>query len=419
MSALPGGVALVLVGDELLDGRVRESNSAWLIERLAQLRARVVSVQVVPDGIAAIADAIERAAATAVAVVVTGGLGPTTDDLTREALAKVAGEELVLDPLLLEPLELRWQRRGHPMPESNRRQAMRTPSSKPIVNPRGTAPGLLHLLDGVPVILLPGVPAELHAMWEGTAEGIVAPLSAGSAPARLRLRTARLAESSLADLVQEALTTYGSGADVEPAYLVTEFGVDLMLYARRDVATLRDVAERLLPRLRPHLYSVGNEGLERVVVGALLQRGETLAVAESCTGGLLGGCLTRVPGSSAAFLGGVLAYANEVKQRLLGVEAAVLEGPGAVSEQAALQMAAGARDQLGTTWALAVTGVAGPDGGSADKPVGSTWVACTGPSRAVAERSQFPGDRQQNRTWSVAAALDLLRRELGVHPQLP
>jgi nicotinamide-nucleotide amidase len=413
------GVALVLVGDELLDGRVRESNSVWLIERLARLRARVDSVQIVGDRLDAIAAAIGRAAATSVAVVVTGGLGPTTDDITREALAQVADEELVLDPALLETLEERWRRRGRAMPESNRRQAMRTRSGRPIANPRGTAPGLLHLLDGVPVVLLPGVPAELHAMWEGTAEGIVAPLTTGGAAARLRLRTARLAESSLADLVEQALSGTPEAPQVEPAYLVTEFGVDLMLYARGDDVDLRACAVRLLPLLRPHVYSVGDDGLEQVVISALIERGETVAVGESCTGGLLGGCITRVPGSSAAFLGGVLAYANAVKAQELGVAPSVLHGPGAVSEEAALQMAVGARARMGATWGLAVTGVAGPDGGSPEKPVGTTWVACAGPSRSLAERSQFPGDRHQNRTWSVAAALDLLRRELRLHPELP
>lgn len=413
------GVALVLVGDELLDGRVRESNSAWLIDRLARLRARVDSVQIVGDRLAAIAAAIERAAAESVAVVVTGGLGPTTDDITREALAQVADEALELDPALLDSIEERWRRRGRAMPDSNRRQAMRTRSGRPIANPRGTAPGLLHLLDGVPVVLLPGVPAELHAMWEATVEGIVAPLTAGAAPARLRLRTARLAESSLADLVERALAGTPDAPRVEPAYLVTEFGVDLMLYARGDDAELLACGARLLPLLHPHVYAVGNHGLEQVVVGALIERQQTLAVGESCTGGLLGGCVTRVAGSSAVFLGGVLAYANAVKQQALGVERAVLDGAGAVSEEAARQMAVGARERLGATWALAVTGVAGPDGGTGEKPVGTTWVACAGPSRTLAERSQFPGDRQQNRTWSVAAALDLLRRELQLHPELP
>jgi nicotinamide-nucleotide amidase len=416
LTRAPRGVALVMVGDELLDGRVRDTNSAWLIERITVLRGCVDSLRVVPDDVAGIAAAILHGSAESAAVVVAGGLGPTSDDLSREGLARAAQEELVLDLELLAALHERWRRRGRTMPESNRRQAYRTVSGKPIPNPRGTAPGLLHLLDGVPVVLLPGVPAELHAMWEATAEGIVAPLVAGNAPRRLRLRTARLPESALADAVDAAL---GQGGAIERGYLVNEFGVDLLLLAGDEQADLDAAGATLLARLAPHVYAVGDAGLERVVVEELLRRRQTLSVAESCTAGLLGGCLTRVPGSSAAFRGGVIAYHDAVKVEALGVPEDLLRSFGAVSEEAARAMATGVRDRLRTDWGLAVTGIAGPAGATAEKPVGMTWVALAGPGATQAERSAFPGDRTQNRTWSVAAALDLLRRALAIQPRLP
>jgi len=402
-------VGLIMVGDELLDGRTPEGNSRYLIERLRIRRAPVGSIRIVPDRLEAIRAALEAAHRESVAVVVSGGLGPTPDDITRQALAAFVAEELILDESLVEALEARYRSMGREMARSNLRQAFRTPSGRPIENPRGTAPGLLHLHEGVPLILLPGVPAELMAMWEETAEAVVLPLVEGSMPPVLRLRTARLAESDAADLVRDARI---DSSEAEATFCVTRFGVDIVLRAKREEVALRRIANSLIGRLGARLYAIGDRGLDEVLVEALARRGETLAVAESCTGGMLGSAITDVPGSSRVFLGGVIAYSNAVKATQLGVDETILREKGAVSAETARAMAEGVRERLASTWALAVTGIAGPGGGTPEKPVGTVYVGLSGPGAARCERLHLPGDRRQNRQWSVAAALDLLRREL-------
>ncbi len=402
-------MALVMVGDELLDGRTPESNSRYIIERLRRKRARVGSIRIVPDRLEAIARAIEAAWRESVAVVVSGGLGPTADDITRQALARVVGEELVEDEELVDQLRRRYRERGRSMAHSNLRQALRTPSGRPIANPRGTAPGLLHLHEGVPLILLPGVPAELRAMWETTAEAVVLPLVEGSAPALVRLRTAGLPESRAADRVA------GSGiesSELEVGFCVTPFGVDILVQGRHEEVDPTEGARILIDALGSDLYAIGETGLDEVVLDELIRRGETVAVAESCTGGLLGGAFTAVAGSSQAFVGGIVAYANEVKMRELEVPESLLVQHGAVSAECAAAMAEGARRRLGSSWAVAVTGVAGPGGGTPEKPVGTVHLGLAGEGSTRTRLLQLPGDREQNRRWSVAAALDLLRREM-------
>jgi nicotinamide-nucleotide amidase len=356
-----------------------------------------------------IVDAIHDAHRESVAVVVTGGLGPTPDDLTREALAGFVGESLFLDEELAEVLVRRYRRRGREMAETNLRQAYRTPSGHSIPNPRGTAPGLLHLHEGVPILLLPGVPAELRSMWEQTGEGVVAPLVKGGAPRALRLRSAGLPESDAAQLVGEIAA---AAPALELAFCVTRFGVDILLRTEDEGLDLDAASRPFVDALGEKLYTIGDGGLPEVLAELLWERGESVAVAESCTGGLLGAELSSVPGSSRYFRGGILAYADEVKRRQLGVEAEDLRLHGAVSAEVAEAMARGARERVESDWALAITGIAGPDGGSEEKPVGTVFVALAGAEGAQHRRLSLPGDRAQNREWSVAAALDLLRRHL-------
>jgi nicotinamide-nucleotide amidase len=406
-------VGLVMVGDELLDGRTLESNSRYLIERLRNRRARVGSIRIVADKPAAIVEALAASHRESVAVVVSGGLGPTPDDCTREALALLVGEDLIFDEALAEELKRRYAQRHRPMAESNLRQAQRTAGGRPIPNPRGSAPGLLQLHEGVPIVLLPGVPAELRSMWEATAENIVVPLVENCAPDMLLLRTARLPESVAADRAKRH--------DLDPSlceltFCVTQYGVDLLLLAKNEDVDLASLAQPLIEELGEHLFAVGDQGLEEVVSEALATRGETVAVAESCTGGLLGAALSACPGSSRSFLGGVLAYSNEVKEAQLGVEPRLLREYGAVSEPVARAMAEGVRARLGSDWALSVTGIAGPDGGTVEKPVGTVFVALAGTKTTHVLPLKLRGDRTQNRQWSVAAALDLLRREMKQQP---
>lgn len=403
-------LALLMVGDELLDGRTPETNSHWLVARVTARRWRVDRIEVVGDDVDAIAASLHRLTGVVGAVIVSGGLGPTPDDRTRDGLAKVAGEPLEEDPRVLAHLGELFEQRGRNMSPSNRQQALRCASSEVIDNPVGTAPGLWHEVSGTAVVLLPGVPAELHTMWERSVEPRLATRLLARAPRQIRLRTTQIAESVLADRVRETLGAATEGLDL--AWCVAAHGVDLVVRHPQE-AQARAVADRMRVALGDHVFAEGLVDLPAVTIDALRARGETVAVAESCTGGLVGAALTSVTGSSDVFLGGVLAYANEVKQNQLGVPRELLAEHGAVSEPVARAMAEQVRAALQSTWGVSTTGVAGPGGGTADKPVGMVWIALAGPEGTWARRLRLGGDRALIRRWSVAAALDALRRGPG------
>lgn len=408
---MPEAVALVLVGEELLDGRVRDAHGWFFAREIAALGGELRSAHVVGDRIEDIRRAMGDAAAPGVGVVlVSGGLGPTPDDLTREALAAHLGVELREDPTVVEGLQRRYAERGREMPGDNRRQALVPRGAEVLPNPRGTAPGLWLDHSGVSWVLLPGVPPELHGLWEDPLRERLRDRVAGAWAASRKLRVTGVAESTLSERVREAL---GEAPGVEPLFCVAQFGIDILLRGP-DAAAVERATTTLREALGRELYGEGGEELPAVVLQALREREEDLAVAESCTGGLLGEALTAVPGSSDVFAGGVISYSNRLKQELLGVPPGVLDEHGAVSEPVAVAMARGARERLGVSWALATTGVAGPGGGTPDKPVGTVWVAVAGPGgRREARLLRLGGSRDMVRRWTVAGALELLRRELG------
>ena len=399
-------LVLLAVGDELLDGRTTETNSHWLIRRATARRWKVERVEVVGDEVDAIAAALHRWTGVVGAVVVTGGLGPTPDDRTRDALARVAGEPLEEDPAQLARIRELFEQRGRTMSPSNRRQAERCVSSEVIDNPVGTAPGLWHEIAGTAVVLLPGVPAELHRMFVERVEPRLATRLSAAVPHQVRLRTTQIAESVLADRVRAAL---GDDDDVDLAWCVAEHGVDLVVRDPRETRA-HEVASRLRDALGDRVFEQGERDLPEVTLAALRARGETVAVAESCTGGLLGAALTSVPGSSDVFLGGVMAYADRIKSEALGVDVDLLARHGAVSEEVARAMAEGARVRFGADRALATTGIAGPGGGTEEKPVGTVWIALAAADATHARRLRLGGDRGLVRRWTVAAGLDALRR---------
>jgi nicotinamide-nucleotide amidase len=293
------------------------------------------------------------------------------------------------------------------MTNSNLRQALRPPSATSIPNANGTAPGLWVERAGCFVALMPGVPEEMRSMWTAHVRPLVVQRLGGTAGARVRLRVARVAESWLADLVREALAP----REVQVAYCVQRFGIDILLSPRTPdlaacLATLRDA-------LGPRIYAEGDRQLDEVVLDALRQRGQTLAVAESCTGGMLASILTERAVSSDVFRGGVVAYANDIKASALGVDPALVDTHGAVSEEVVRAMAEGVRTALGVDWGLATTGIAGPGGGTPDKPVGTVWIATAGPDGCDAHLLRLPGDREQNRRWTCVSLIDALRLRLG------
>ena len=400
------GVALLMVGDELLDGRTPDTNSHWLVERLTARRWRVHGIEVVTDDVDAIAGALHRWTGAVGAVIVSGGLGPTPDDLTRDALARLAGESMVEDEAMLAHIQSMLERRGRAMSPSNRRQALRPESAIALRNDVGTAPGLWQEVAGTAVVLVPGVPAELRWLMERAVEPRLAAHLVASDRRTVRLRTTGIAESRLADRVQDALTG-APAADL--AWCVARFGVDLIV-RHDDAGVVDDVARRLRDELGDLVFGEGSVQLNEVVVQQLGARNQTIALAESCTGGLVAGALTDVAGSSKVLLGGVVAYHDTVKTSLLDVDPALLAEHGAVSEPVVRTMAENVRRRLGATWGLSVSGIAGPGGGTEEKPVGTVWLGLAQAGGTEARRMVLGGDRRIVRRWTVAAALDALRR---------
>lgn len=400
----PAGVRLLLVGDELLEGTADERNRRPMAGAVASRGGRIESVRFVPDEEAILAREVEAALDEGLGVVLSGGLGPTRDDRTREAVAAALGVELEVDEGWARALET-GERSDRPD-----RQARIPAGGRLLENPHGTAAAFAGRAERGWYLALPGVPAELRALLDGPAGAFLDEVLPGEPPLRRRVGIAGVAESTVAERLEGLAALEGLRVASYPRRGV----VDLQLTAasprggdrlEQAVAAVREV-------FGPDVYEVGDRRLVEVVEDALRSEGATLAVAESCTGGWLGAELTSVPGSSEVFWGGAVAYADRAKVELLDVDRGILEEHGAVSEPTVRAMAGGIRRRAGAGWSVAVTGVAGPGGGSPGRPVGTVWIAVDGAAPA-ARRHRFPGDREEVRERSVHTALDLLRRRLG------
>ncbi len=408
---------LVTVGTELLLGFTADGNTAELGRLLSSVGCNVVRSTSVPDQRAAIRDAVSGSLARTGMVVITGGLGPTRDDITKKVVADIFDAPLVMDRDYLAKLQKRFARVGlEPMPESNRSQAEVPEGAICLRNPRGTAPGLW--LEGAPgtAIMLPGVPAEMRRI----AEAEVVPRIWAKAqeldgePTVTRsntLRTTGISESSASEVLRGVESELG---DVSLSYLPGIDGLDLRLTIHNaPPAVADDALERpegiLHAMLTDRLYGSGSTMLSSVVVQMLKENGMRLAVAESCTGGLVGARIVAVPGASEVFAGGMICYDDSAKARNLGVPKDVLAESGAVSEPVARAMVDGVIERFGVDVGVAVTGIAGPTGGTETKPVGTVWLAAAVSSYSVAEQRWFPGQRDEVRERSAQAALDLVR----------
>ncbi len=400
------------IGNEVLSGRTLDTNFQFLARLLEESGARIVGHQAVPDTPEAIAASLRLALSRASVVVCTGGLGPTPDDLTVAAVAAALGLGLVRDEAVLESIRARWSAmlRG-PMPVNNERQAVLPAGAVAWANPVGSAPGVCIAHEGRHVVLLPGVPEEMRQL----AVLFLGPLvraAGGASVAYTVIRTVGIAESILEERLGE-LSSALDGAAV--SYLPGLGGVDvrIALPASGDGTTIVARArERLRAAAGDFIYSEDDRPLQQVVGDLLRARGWRLAVAESCTGGLLGGRITSVAGSSAWFDGGAIVYANAAKIAAAGVPASLLEAHGAVSEEVARALAHGVAGRFGVQCALAVTGIAGPDGGTPEKPVGTVHLAAVSPEGELHRRLELKGNRAQIRERSVTFALELLRRLL-------
>ena len=406
-------VELLAVGTELLFGDIVNTNAAWLGQRLAEVGIDVTTSVVVGDNIGRIAEAVTVALGRADALVVTGGIGPTQDDLTREALAAAAGVALVRDPDLEAALRERFTALRRDVPEMNYRQADLPAGATSIPNPRGSAPGVRVEIGGGVAYALPGVPHEMRRMF---ADSVLPDLlRSGGQPACIVhrvLRTAGLWESAVAAALADQVERLERSGGVTVAFLASGGQTRVRLTAK--AGTPEEALALIAPEeaaaraaLGNAVYGADDDTLEGVVAGLLRERGATVAVAESLTGGLLGARLTDSPGSSDVFAGGVVAYATEVKRDLLGVP----DDVPVISDACATAMAEGARDRVGATYGLALTGVAGPDE-QEGRPVGTVHVGLAGPDGVAARALRLPGDRTLVRSYAVVAALNVLRLHL-------
>jgi nicotinamide-nucleotide amidase len=407
---------IVTIGDELLLGFTIDTNAAQLARELAALGVRIVRRTTCGDDAESIRQAVSDALGRTGAVITTGGLGPTADDMTKPAIAAIFGKGMRLDTGILTALRERWQKRfGHDLPVSNEQQAMVPEGCTILPNRHGSAPGIwLEDAQGRWVIMLPGVPREMRGMLADTVVPTLRDrLPVGGPVIRSRtLRTANIAESALADRLGE-LARGVNGLSL--AYLPGADGVDLRLTswdrdARATTVALDEAAALVRSKVSRYVYGENDDDLAAIMLAECAARNATVAVAESCTGGMLGMRLTAVPGSSRTVLGGTIAYANAVKTRELGVPAALIDERGAVSEPVARAMATGVRLRFGSTIGLGITGIAGPDGGTPEKPVGTVWVAVDLDGDVHAVRAVLPGDRHEIRWRAAQLALDRLRK---------
>jgi nicotinamide-nucleotide amidase len=414
-------IEVVTIGDELLLGFTIDTNGAHLARELAPHGIIVARRTTVGDSAGEIETAVREALDRTGAVITTGGLGPTSDDLTKPSVAAIFGREMVLDESIVESLRQRWKSRGWPgeLPESNRQQALIPRGATILENRHGSAPGIwLEDERGRWVAMLPGVPREMRGMLDDTLMPRILACVTGepTVVASLTIRTTGISESALSDRVRAIADLQLEGLAL--AYLPGWEGVDLRLTASE--VTARDaearfvrVGDALRVAAGDHVYGEGNDDLAAAVLAALRAAGMTIAVAESCTGGMLGARLTAVPGSSDVVTGGVIAYHDDVKVRQLGVRADTLAVHGAVSEETAREMASGVRALLGVSVGVGITGVAGPAGGTADKPVGTVCVAADVGGVTKSFRASLVGDRHEVRQRSAQAALNLVRRMLA------
>ncbi len=405
--------ACVAVGSELLGERRLDSNSLRITATLARYGIRVLEKRVVGDDEARLAETIRELLGMADVVVLTGGLGPTADDVTREAIARALGRTLEVDAEVAAWLADRFAAHGRVMPDVARRMARVVAGSRVLRNQRGAAPGVLVRLDGRLLVAFPGVSWEMEEMLERELEPV---LAAANPDTRLVTRTLVLGGALESDVEARVAPLYERFGRERVTILARCGVVRLVLTAEgaadEERTALDEMTESFSSLVAEELAGIDVSGVEEVVVDELRRRGQTLAVAESCTGGLLGATITSVPGASDVFEGGVVSYSNAAKERLLAVPSSLLQAHGAVSEPVAEAMAAGVRERFSADWGVAITGVAGPGGGTPDKPVGLVHWAVASPGAASARHRVFPGGREVVREWSVNMALDLLRRKL-------
>jgi len=404
-------IEIVIVGDEILSGRTRDTNAVFMIDTLGDEGYSVSHVSIVGDNYADIADVFGSAVRRSDIVLVTGGLGPTSDDRTVEALARTFGMELVENVEVLDHIQALFARRGWYMSESNRKQALVPRGAGALDNPNGTAPGIRAVLPGGTVgsnavfYLMPGVPREMRAMFADTVLPGIKKVFAPRGCETVSVHVTGIGESTLYDRIKDIPGAEGAFA-FYPYYTGIEVKIRTEADADVPASVLRD---KIIGRLGDNVFSTGAT-FEETLAGMLIERGLTIAVAESCTGGLVSDRLTDVPGSSAYMLLGVVAYANEAKISVLGVDGILVARHGAVSAEVAGAMAEGIKHISGADIGISTTGIAGPSGATPEKPLGLMYAGLCSPRGTVTKKLQFGVERIINKKRMSQAVLDFVRR---------
>jgi len=411
--------AIILsIGNELLSGKTVNSNASYIGRKLYEIGIAVNEIQTIADDPTAIRNSLDRAMSQFELVFMTGGLGPTHDDITKKVVADYFDAELIFREDVMAMVEERFRSINVKMPEVNRNQALVPEGAVVLENTAGTAPGMRLDKDGASVFVMPGVPAEMKAIMR---EHILPYLrkKSGSVPLEVRqYRTTSIPESKLYERCKSILEAH---PDFQVAFLPRFTGVDIRLAVpsgRDDLLDeLQTFEEELHERVGKYIYTVGKEEIEQVVQTLMLERGLSLAVAESCSGGLIQHRITNVAGSSGYFNGGAVTYSNEAKERHLGVSSESLKAYGAVSEVVAKEMAAGVRKAFNSDIGIATTGIAGPGGGTPEKPVGLIYMALAWEERVHARELRLTPSRKLNKDLTAQLALDMLRRDImGISP---
>lgn len=406
---------IINIGDELLIGQVINTNASWLAERLNGIGIKVRQITAISDSGSHITNAIDEAFAHSGLVILTGGLGPTKDDITKLVLAGYFNSSLIMHEPTLHHVENFFKQRGRKITELNRKQAEIPACCEPLPNPNGTAPGMWFEKDGKLLVSVPGVPYEMKSLFEDHILSRLASMINGDVIIHKTVLTQGVGESFLAELIAGWEDNLPS--NIRLAYLPQPGIVRLRLTATGNdkiglEKMLTNQIEQLKKIIPDIIFGYDSDTLEQVIGELLKKSGATICTAESCTGGYLAHMITRVSGSSAYFKGSVIAYSNELKTSLLGVDPMLINEHGAVSREVVEAMAMGARKKLKTSYALSTSGIAGPTGGTPEKPVGTVWIALAGPKGVESRHFLFGSHRERNIHITALAALNMLRTKL-------
>jgi len=409
---------IISIGDELLVGQVVNTNATWMAQHLHEIGIPVKQISAISDEAAEITKALDEAFARSDVILVTGGLGPTKDDITKHTLCSYFGTELVFHQPSFENIKRFFANRGVEVTALNRKQAEVPANCTPLINHNGTAPGMWFEIEGKILVSLPGVPFEMEAMMEEYILPRLASQSNQRVVAHKTILTQGIGESFLSEMIKD--WEENLPANMKLAYLPQPGLVRLRLTAfgetkentMHEIESQVETLQKLIPDL---IYGYGNDTMEEIVGRLLKEKHCTLSTAESCTGGYLAHMITSVPGASDYFQGSVIAYSNEVKHTFLGVSATSLKQFGAVSEQVVKEMARGARQRFNTDFAVSVSGIAGPDGGTIEKPTGTVWIAVASKPGIIAQKFMFGEHRGRNIRRAALAGLNLLRLQLTVN----